>query len=63
MGGKLIIAGGNLKHSDKKIHKSLIELAGGINSKLAIVPTASGENPVSTMNNVEKIWISLGVPK
>lgn len=61
MGGKLIIAGGSLEYSDKKIHKLLIEYAGGVGSKLAIVPTASGEDPVSTMNYVEELWLELGV--
>lgn len=61
MGGKLIIAGGNLEQSDKKIHKLLIEYAGGIDAKLAIVPTASGEEPMETIKYVEEIWIELGM--
>lgn len=61
MGGKLIIAGGNLEYCDKIIHKYLIEYAGGTKSKLVIVPTASGEEPINTMKYVEDLWIELGV--
>lgn len=61
MGGKLIIAGGNLEHSDKVIHKHLIEYAGGVDAKLAIVPTASGKEPVDTIKYVEELWLELGV--
>lgn len=49
MGGKLLIAGGSLKKSKEKIHKLFIEYAGGINSKIAIIPTASGSDPKSTI--------------
>ena len=61
MGGKLIIAGGNLEQSDRKIHKLLIEYAGGTDTKLAIVPTASGEDPIDTIKYVEELWIELGI--
>lgn len=61
MSGKLLIAGGNLNKSKKEIHKLFIEYAGGINSKLAIVPTASGKEPISTIKNVQTLWIELGI--
>ena len=61
MGGKLLIAGGSLKKSKEKIHKLFIEYAGGINSKIAIIPTASGSDPKSTIKNVESLWIKLGI--
>lgn len=61
MGGKLVIAGGNLEYCDKIIHKLLIEYAGGTEAKLVIVPTASGEDPISTMKYVEDLWIELGI--
>lgn len=63
MGGKLLIAGGGLEENEKKIHKKLIELAGGIENRLAIIPTASGEAPVNTIKNVEDIWLEIGMKK
>ena len=61
MGGKLIIAGGNLKSNYKKIQRLLIEYAGGTDAKIAIVPTASGVEPSSTMKTVANLWIELGM--
>jgi cyanophycinase len=61
MTGKLIIAGGNLVSSRREIHALLINYAGGANSKLAIVPTASVEDPISAMNSIEELWIELGI--
>ncbi len=61
MGGKLVIAGGNLHNSEKEIHKIFIDFALNAGGKLAIVPTASGQDPVSTIKHVEELWISLGV--
>ncbi len=39
----------------------LIEYAGGIDAKLAIVPTASVQNPKLAMEIIEELWIELGV--
>lgn len=61
MGGKLLIAGGSLRKSKKKIHSLFIEYAGGENAKIAIIPTAAGLEPKSSIENVEKVWISLGI--
>lgn len=61
MSGKLLIAGGSLKTSKEKIHKLFIKYAGGTGGKLAIVPTASGKVPTSTVKNVENLWIKLGI--
>ncbi len=61
MAGKLLIAGGNLRKSKKKIHSLFVEYAGGKDSKIAIIPTASGDEPMSSIENVEKVWISLGI--
>ena len=61
MGGKLVIAGGNLHNSEMEIHKVFIDFALKSGGKLAIVPTASGQEPVSTIKHVEEVWASLGV--
>lgn len=61
MSGKLIIAGGNLEFCDKQIHKILIEHALSEGGKLAIVPTASGKEPVESIAYVENLWKGLGV--
>lgn len=61
MGGKLLIAGGSLRKSKKKIHSLFIEYAGGKDAKIAIIPTASGLEPKPSIENVEKLWISLGI--
>lgn len=39
----------------------LIEYAGGSNSKLAIVPTASVQDPNSAMEIIKELWIKLGI--
>ncbi len=61
MSGKLVIAGGNLEFCDKQIHKVLIDHALSQGGKLAIVPTASGKEPVESIAYVENLWKSLGV--
>lgn len=61
MGGKLIIAGGNLEFCDKQIHKILVEHARSKGGKLAIVPTASGKEPFKSIAYVEELWKDLGV--
>lgn len=61
MGGKLVIAGGNLEFCHEKIHKVFIEHALSQGGKLAIVPTASGKEPFESISYVEKLWSSLGV--
>lgn len=60
MGGKLIIAGGNLSYCAAMIHRRLMEYAGGAYAKLAIIPTASGQDPASTIEYVKELWIKLG---
>lgn len=61
MGGKLIIAGGNLEFCDKEIHKILVDHAMKLGGKLAIVPTASGFEPFESIKYVEELWKGLGV--
>lgn len=61
MGGKLIIAGGNLEFCDKEIHKILVDHATKLGGKLAIVPTASGFEPFKSIKYVEELWKDLGV--
>lgn len=61
MTGKLIIAGGNLRKNKINIQRLLIEYAGGTDSKLAIVPTASGEGHKSAVKNIEDLWVKLGI--
>lgn len=61
MGGKLVIAGGNLSYCSKIIHERLIEYAGGKGAKLAIIPTASGKDPVNTIEYVREVWLRQGV--
>lgn len=61
MGGKLIIAGGNLSYCANMIHKRLIQYAGGKSSKLVIIPTASGKDPASTIEHVRDLWIKHGI--
>lgn len=59
--GKLLIAGGNLTSSKREIHKLLIEYAGGIDSKLVIVPTSSALHPDAVMDTIEDLWIEMGI--
>lgn len=61
MGGKLVIAGGNLEYCDKEIHKIFINYAASTGEKLAIVPTASGYDPESSIKYVKDLWVELGV--
>lgn len=61
MGGKLVIAGGNLEYCDKKIHRIFINYALSTGEKLAIVPTASGQDPENSIKYVHDLWVSLGV--
>jgi cyanophycinase len=63
MGGKLVIAGGNIEFSHEKIHRILIEHAMSAGGKLAIVPTASGKEPFESISYVENLWLQLGVRK
>ncbi len=60
MQGKLVIVGGALEDSALKVHKYLIDQVRP-ELKLGIVPTASGQDPESTINNVKNIWTKLGV--
>lgn len=61
MGGKLVIAGGNLNYCANIIHNRLIEYAGGKGAKLAIIPTASGKEPFRTIEYVRNLWIRNGI--
>lgn len=61
MGGKLVIAGGNLEYSYEKIQRVLVEHAMSAGGKIAIVPTASGKDPFESISYVENLWLSLGV--
>lgn len=61
MKGKLVIAGGNLEESEYKIHKYFVENSYVSGRKIAIVPTASGNEPIETIEHVKSIWIELGV--
>jgi len=61
MKGKLVIAGGNLEESEYKIHKYFVENASKHGNKIAIVPTASGNEPIETIEHVKSIWKGLGV--
>lgn len=61
MGGKLVIAGGNLEFCHEKIHRVFAEHALSMKGKLAIVPTASGKEPFESIAFVENIWKKLGV--
>ncbi len=63
MSGKLIIAGGNLEFCDREIHNILVDHAAAARGKLAIVPTASGFEPVESIRYVEELWESLGVKR
>lgn len=63
MNGKLIIAGGNLEESEHKIHEYFIKNAYKPGKKIAIVPTASGNEPIETIRHVNDIWVDLGVAK
>lgn len=60
MSGKLIISGGNLEYSNDEVQKHLIEYAGGLNSKMVIIATASGE-PDYSLNYIEESWNKLGL--
>ncbi|TFZ41721.1 cyanophycinase [Soehngenia longivitae] len=63
MNGKLIIAGGNLEESEYKIHEYFIKSSYKPGKKIAIIPTASGIEPIETIEHVKAIWVNLGVEK
>lgn len=60
MGGKLIIAGGNLQYCNNEIQELLINYAGGKDAKLVIIATASSD-PEYSMDYIGQSWNQLGV--
>jgi cyanophycinase len=59
--GNLVIVGGGLEHTNKRVYDQLIGLAGGVeNASFAVIPSASGVSVQSYMS-FRHILISYGV--
>ncbi|MCA9042818.1 MAG: cyanophycinase [Planctomycetaceae bacterium] len=57
--GSLVIVGGGAM--GEKIRERFIELAGGKDAHIVVIPTASGEEEFTPRNSGEQMWKSMGV--
>lgn len=57
--GNLVIIGGALSNKNEEVYKQFIELAGGKNAKIGIIPTASGN--LNSSNNFKNDLINYGL--
>lgn len=57
--GNLVIVGGALSNKNEEVYKQFIELAGGKNAKIGIIPTASGN--LNSSNNFKNDLINYGL--
>ncbi|NMA93262.1 MAG: cyanophycinase [Clostridiales bacterium] len=63
MKGTLIIVGGGVNRSEEEIFSLFIEKAGGVDSKIAFIVTASGEGPDELFRSYRQDFAKLGFPE